>query len=177
MKPKDLCIVASALAAGYLGGVLSPRGSARASSPDVVSASKFVLVNAAGAPVAIWELGSGNSAHLVFLGPRRANLALGVASDNLPYLEMNGQDAKNRLKIGLVPSDKPYLAMSDDRWQGRVTLGFIPPDTIPYPPNWDEWGLMFRTFGSARPVAGIGMMEIGGNPVKGFLTVHGIRTR
>jgi len=173
VKKKDLYVITAALAAGYLGGVISAGSHVRASSPEVLRASKFVLVNAAGTPVATWDVDTRNGVRLAFLGPHGARLALGARPDRFPYLEINGDDGKNRIKTGLGLSDKPYLAMSDERWQARVALGFIAPDTIPYPPDSDSWGLVFRAFGSSLPVVGMHMSQRGDGPVQGSLTVMG----
>jgi len=173
MKIRDIGVIVAALAAGYAGGKLSSGKSVQASSPVPISASKFTLVNGAGSAVAVLEPGPGGSARLIFMAGGRTVLALATSPDGFPFLAMEGRDGKDRVRIGLALSDKPYLAMSDDRWQSRVALGSLPPDTVPYPPDWDSWGLVFRGFGSEMPVAGIGMQKIGGRPLEGFLSVSG----
>jgi hypothetical protein len=87
---------------------------------------------------------------------------------------MWGRDGKQRIVMELDQSDKPALGMGDERWEGRVQLGFIAPDT--YTPEWDNWGLWFRAFGSERPVASIGVTNSGpGRAPEGVLTLSGRR--
>jgi hypothetical protein len=89
---------------------------------------------------------------------------------------MDGRDGKNRISLDLDQADKPIFVMSDERWEGRVHLGFMPPDTFPYS-DWDHWGLLFRAFGSERPVVGMGMINTRNNPAEPFLRVAGRSVR
>lgn len=172
MSLRDSFVILAACAAGYLGGVLSSQPPAAASSRDVVRASRFELVNGAGAVVAGWEAESNGAVRLNFLHDQRTSIALGTLTDGRPFLRMDGQDGKNRISLDLVQGDKPLLVMSDERWEGRVHLGFMTPDTFPYS-NWDHWGLLFRAVGSEHAVAGMGMTNTRSNPAEPFLRIAG----
>ncbi|HEX3875725.1 MAG TPA: hypothetical protein VHW24_01985 [Bryobacteraceae bacterium] len=106
----------------------------------------------------------------------KVRLSFGIHCDGQAFLSMNGTDGKNRIELALDQFDKPSLAMSDERWQGRLALGFVAPDTIPYG-NWDEWGILFRQFGSGIPVVGLGTMNISGGRTKAFLRILGKNIR
>jgi hypothetical protein len=85
---------------------------------------------------------------------------------------MGGRGGKNRIAIVLDQADKPALVMSDERLERRNHVGFMDPDTFPFG-DWDHCGLSFRAFGSERLVAGMGMVNIPGGRMDGFLTVSG----
>jgi hypothetical protein len=176
MNPKNLLGFLAACASGFLGGTLASQGRVEATSPSVVRASRYELVNGAGAVVAYWEVDPGNGIRLRFL-PRRGSSAIdiGVFADGQPFLRMDGRDEKNRLALELDAADRPLLVMSDQRWEGRVILGFNEPDTPD--PTWDNWGLRFHAAGSEKTVAGIGTMKRSDGRVEGFLTVSGKRVR
>lgn len=172
MSSRDSLVILAACAAGYVGGLASSQTPITASAPDVVRATRFELVNGSGAPVAAWEVDPSGGAHLGFLRHDTVGLDIGVLPDGRPFLRMSGRDGKRRIVMELDQVDKPMLGMGDERWEGRVHLGFIPPDTSPYS-NWDEWGLLFRAFGSQHPVVGMGMMKTRNNPVEPFLRIAG----
>ncbi len=177
MSFKNCFVILAACVAGFLGGLLSSNSHVDAAPQDVIRASKFELVNSEGIAVANWEVDSGQEVHLRFLYKHDSvGAEFGILADGRPFLRMRGRDRKRRIVMELDQADKPMLGMGDERWEGRVRLGFIPPDTFPYS-DWDHWGLFFRPFGSARPIAGIGMMQTGSSPLEGFLSVSGKRIR
>jgi len=151
MNLKSLLGILGACVSGFLGGILAPHDHVEASSPSVLRASRFELVNGAGATVAYWEVDSKDNVRLRLL-PRREGAAVdvGVFADGQPFLRMGGRDGKNRIALELDAADKPLLAMGDERWQGRVVLGFNGPDT----PDaaWDNWGLRFHAPGRKEPL-------------------------
>jgi hypothetical protein len=176
MTVRDSFLLLAACAAGYVGGLSSSQTSAKASTPGVVRASRFELVNESGAPVATWEFGTTDGARVRFLQGGTAALDIGVLADGSPRLYMNGRDRKRRIVVGLDQADKPALVMSDEKWEGRVHLGFMPPDAFPYG-NWDHWGLLFRAVGSEHAVAGMGMANTRNDPAEPFLRVAGKNIR
>jgi hypothetical protein len=179
MRLINLFNIIAACAAGFLGGALASRASVQASSPDVVRASRFELLDAAGRPVARWEIDPRtNSVHLCFMAKGGGvGLDAGVLSDARPFLSMKGRDGKNRISMGLDERDKPGLSMSDERWLGRIVLGHAGSDTPDIPDSTDRWGLQFRPFGTELPVAMMGMIKEGDSGTKGLLFVNGERIR
>ena len=175
MRLTNLINVIVACAAGFLGGTLASRVPVQAASPQVVRASGFELLDAAGRPVARWETDpKTKDAHLCFLAKRGGiGLDVGVFPDARPFLSMNGRDGKNRISIGLDQQDKPGLGMSDERWLGRVVLGRLGSDTPDIPDPTDTWVLQFRPFGTTRPITMMGMTNGGGGETKGVLFVNG----
>jgi hypothetical protein len=177
MRTSNFCGILVACAAGYVGGLLASHSSVRAAPPEVVRAARFELVNGAGTRVASWEVDSNGGARMRFF--YKGDLVgadIGVLPDGRPFLRMDGRDGKNRISLDLDQADKPIFVMSDERWEGRVHLGFMPPDTFPYS-DWDHWGLLFRAFGSERPVVGMGMINTRNNPAEPFLRVAGRSVR
>lgn len=172
MSFKDCFILLASCAAGYLGGVQASQSPASAASGDVVRASRFELVNETGNIVGSWEVESGGGVQLSLFRDQHPSFVLGTRPDGRPFLQMDGQDGKNRISLNLNQGDKPIFVMSDERWEGRVHLGFMPPDTFPYS-NWDHWGLLFRAFGSEHAVAGMGMTNTRSNPAEPFLRIGG----
>jgi hypothetical protein len=176
MKLTNLLVIVAACAAGYLGGSLAPQARVEARGPEVVRASRFELVDAAGKTVARWEVDSEkHHIHLCFSpkgGP--VGLDIGVSTEGLPFLTMNGHDGKPRVYMGTGWMDKPALVMSDERWLGRVVLGHAGSDTpdILEDPS-DRWGLEFRPFGTEMPIAAIGMTKAGSDHTRGVLMVDG----
>jgi len=169
-----LATLAVAALSAFLGGVIGSRSQVEAADPQTIRASRFELVNASGATVATWEVGSGNEAHLRFLPVRGgAAVDIGVLPDGRPIVQMAGRDGKKRIVLELDQLDKPMLGMGDERWEGRVHLGFTEPD-MPSP-DWDNWGLSFRG-SSERPVAAIGMVK-SGTGSDGLLTISGKEIR
>ena len=63
---KSIFTTMAACLAGFLGGVLSSQPRGIAAELDVVRASRFELTNSTGTPLAVWEAGSDNGAHLRF---------------------------------------------------------------------------------------------------------------
>ena len=137
--------VVLACAAGYLGGTLASRApmQAHAAAPDVVRASKFELVDAAGRAVARWETDpKTKDVHLYFIGKGGvARLDAGIRSTEKPFLFMKGRDGEDRLWMALDQYDEPGLHMGDERWQGRLFLGHVGSDTPDIPDTTDEWAL------------------------------------
>lgn len=167
-------IVCLAVLAGFIGGEMGRQVGVTAATSNVVKASKFELVNSAGVAVATWEISQEREPHLRFMSDRsRVSVDIGVLSDGRPIVKMVGRDGKARIVMELDQSDKPMLGMGDERWEGRMHLGYIEPDSPT--PDWDNWGLAFRGFGSERAVAGIGMVKAGTGGLEGFLTVSGKR--
>jgi hypothetical protein len=161
---------------GYFAGRQGANIHVQAASVETVRASRFELVNGSGTVVATWEAGQGNEAHLRFLpSAGNARIEIGVLSDGHPLVQMAGRDGKRRIVMELDQYDKPMLGMGDERWEGRVLLGFVEPDT--YAPEWDNWGLMFRPFGSEKPSASIGVLKMGRSTPEGVLTLSGKRIR
>ena len=68
MKFDKIIYILTAAGAGFLGGSLADQTRAEAARPDVVRASRFELVNSAGAVAASWEIDSHNNPYLRFLG-------------------------------------------------------------------------------------------------------------
>ncbi len=163
--------------AGFAGGLLSCHDHVKASAPEMVRARGVELVDDSGVAVAQWSIGSSKAVALRFLNrPDGSALEIGLLEDGRPFLSMAGRDGKRRIVMDLDQADKPMLGMSDERWEGRVQLGFIPPDTFPYT-NWDHWGVLFRAFGSERPVVGMGTRNTRKNPAEPFLTISGKNVR
>jgi hypothetical protein len=167
-------IAAVAGVAGFLGGVFGSQNRVQAASPQTIRASRFELINAAGATLAIWETGSGNEAHLRFLPARgHAAVDVGVQPDGSPVIQMAGRDGKRRIVLALDQFDRPALGMGDERWEGRVVLGFKGSD-VPDRAE-DDWGLSFMAFGSERPVAALGVVKANSSSPEGILTLSGKR--
>jgi|SRR5450755_176094 hypothetical protein len=173
---RNILTMVLALVAGFIGGTLASGNGAAASAPGVVRASKFELMNAAGAHVATWDVDAYGTAHLCFMNRGGVRLDLGVGPTGLPFLKMAGADGEERLALVLSEFDKPLLAMGDEKWHGRVVLGFRAPDTKPYGDS-DVWGLFFRGVGSEQPRAAIGVSKAKGDNYDGFLGISGERIR
>jgi len=168
-------VIFAAGLAGFLGGTLGSQ-KVDAATTRIVAASNFELLNAAGTVVARWETDSKNEAHLRFLrGNGTPSIDVGVRPDGSPIFRILGKDGKERIALRLGNTDKPMLIMSDDRWSGRVHLGFIESDTNDQAS--DEWGLLFRAFGSERAVAAIGMTKGENGQPEGSVIVEGKRIR
>src|SRR5450755_1116367 len=120
---RNILTMVLALVAGFIGGTLASGNGAAASAPGVVRASKFELMNAAGAHVATWDVDAYGTAHLCFMNRGGVRLDLGVGPTGLPFLKMAGADGEERLALVLSEFDKPLLAMGDQKWHGRVVLG------------------------------------------------------
>jgi hypothetical protein len=173
MRTKSVYMLIAACVAGYIGGALSPQRAVKASTPEVVRATGFDLVDGSGKPVARWGLDSGGEAHISFLSRGDIiGLDIGVLADGRPFLRMGGRDGKRRIVMELDQADKPMLGMGDERWDGRVHIGFMPPDTFPYS-SWDHWGVVLRAPGSERTVVGMGTVNGRDGPAEPFLTVSG----
>lgn len=179
MKLPNLPNIIIACAAGFLGGTLASRAPVQASSPEVVRASKFELLDASGRPVARWETDpKTKNVRLSFLEKGGSvGLDIGVSSDVLPFVRMNGRDGKNRIALELGPGDRPGLNMSDARWLGRISLGQAGTDTPDIPDRLDQWVLRFSPFGTTRPAAMIGITNQGGGETEGVLFVNGKQIR
>ncbi len=177
MSARTLLGILISCSAGFIGGLFSSHDRVNASAPELIRAREIELVGESGIAVARWSTGSGKAVSLKFLNGRDASaIEIGLLEDGRPFLSMAGRDGKRRIMMDLDQADKPMLGMSDERWEGRVRLGFIPPDTFPYS-NWDHWGILFRAFGSQRPIVGMGTVNRGKNPAEPFLTISGKKVR
>ena len=179
MKTASIFNVVAATVAGFMGGTLTSHAPVQASSPQVVRASRFELVDSAGRALARWEVDpKTNNTHLCFLA-RGGGVGLdaGVFPDAAPFLLMNGRDGKNRITLVLDGFDKPELAMSDERWQGRLLLGHRGTDTPDIPDRTDEWTLEFHPFGSEMPVSRIGTTKLADGKIRSIFISDGEEIR
>jgi hypothetical protein len=121
---KQVVLIAAALLAGFIGGVLGNRANyfSRKSQPsDLIRAHRFELLNEAGQPVSYWGVDQGNDVVLAFARHGDANQAPvgAVAVQPLrPLDEPSGQ----RIAIGLHGDDSPFMALSGPDGKTRVRL-------------------------------------------------------
>ncbi|MDE3195621.1 MAG: hypothetical protein KGN84_04715 [Acidobacteriota bacterium] len=169
MVIRTLILLLCAAVAGFLGSRANSQF--RGETANAIRTSKIELVNPDGIVVGLWEA-SGRGSVMKFVSARgKSLLEIGENIDGMPELRMDGRDGKQRVLLTLNLADRPSMALSDEQWQGRVSLGFLEAD-VPDPRD-DNWGLLFRSFGSERPVAGIGTSKSKTGKPEGFLTISG----
>lgn len=182
---KQTVLVAAALLAGFIGGVLGSRVT-RAGEENqparVLRARSFELVDEAGKVISIWGVNKHGHTLLAFLrsehvpGEKREhslglddplNQLAAIGVEGSAGLTFRGTDGKTRVMLGLGLWDKPGLMMADETSQ-RLALGLHQTDT---PSAEDDiWALSFEP-----DVAWIGTsprMEHGQKYVRGVLTVN-----
>jgi hypothetical protein len=158
---KNIVIVAAAMLAGFLGGILGTQltGASRQGHPDqVIRARSFELVDEAGRAISFWGVDNENNAVLAF-GSHRPRLApagrggprLGLSElrnqrasigviDDSPFLMLRGADGRTRVRMYLSDFGKPFLLMEDETGP-RISLGTEQSDT-PGPQD-NDWSLAF----------------------------------
>ncbi|MGB9456864.1 MAG: hypothetical protein WCB12_12525 [Bryobacteraceae bacterium] len=181
---KQSLLIAAALLAGFLGGMLGTRverARERVYPDQVIRARSFELVDAAGRPISYWGIDKRHNAVLAFGGqwdpkhyvartgdltdPRYQGAVFGMVGGS-PTLEFNGADGTTRLHMGLSPFEKPLLWMGDETGK-RLALGVEHSDTPSAEDN--DWYLRF-----IPDRAWIGMYVVrdrGQQYVKGMLSV------
>lgn len=162
---KQVFLVAAALAAGFLGGILGSRVSRVSEKPrteQVVRARSFELVDEAGRAISYWGVDKGDNAVLAFSShwddappkgggpsdhapgrlqdPDNQRIVMGVIADS-PFLVLRGADGKTRVHLMLSVFGRPVLAMEDETGP-RVRLGNLHSDT-PSAEDIDGWTLSF----------------------------------
>lgn len=98
MNLKSLLGILGACVSGFLGGILAPHDHVEASSPSVLRASRFELVNGAGATVAYWEVDSKDNVRLRLLPAARVR-PLTSASSRTDSLFSAWADATGRTAL------------------------------------------------------------------------------
>lgn len=160
---KQTLLIAAALLAGFIGGVLGTHVALtrEQSRPgQAVRARSFELVDEAGQTISFWGIDKSQNAVLAFgshwpkslAGPGGGHLPLpldnphnqratiGVTGDSA-FVDLRAADGEPRMRLGLNGDDKPILWMADEHHQPRMWLGIEQSDT-PGPQDVD-WGLMF----------------------------------
>jgi hypothetical protein len=155
---KQIPMIAAALVAGFVGGILGAR-LARTGDQPVVRARNFELVDASGQAIAFWGVDKGQNAVLAFGsrglasgGVRPANVlpgleepgnqlaAFGLQGNDSPLLKMSGVDGKTRARLYLSADGKPFFLLEDETGP-RVSLGIEQSDTPG--PDDNDWTLAF----------------------------------
>ncbi len=158
---KQLYLVLVALAAGFAGGIAGARLTqlqARESTPRVIRARAFELVDEKDNVLSYWGIGQNEYVILAFgnhfsrempAGKPESHpslkqmqnqmLALGVQGDG-PFLTLRGTDGTTRMRLYTDLWNKPSLMM-DDEAGPRISLGIVRSDT-PGPQD-NDWALDF----------------------------------
>ncbi len=161
---KQIFVVAAALLAGFVGGILGTRvAPSRDQTPlrQVIRARSFELVDEAGQTISYWGMDKGENVVLAFGGhhampsgagrplsdhsplsltdPDNQRAVIGVV-DGIPFLKLRGADGKTRVRLLLSIYEKPILLMEDETGP-RVSLGVQQSDT-PGPQD-NDWTLDF----------------------------------
>jgi len=156
---KNTLVIAAALFAGFVGGVLgtSVMHIREQSHPDqVIRARSFELVDDKGRPISYWGVDKRHNAVLAFGGqwdpkhyvertgdltdPHNQGGVFGMVGGS-PTLQFNGVDGATRLQLGLSPFEKPLLWMGDETGK-RLALGVEHSDTPSAEDN--DWHLAFE---------------------------------
>lgn len=166
-----------AAAFGFLGGSVSTRlQSVAAATGEVLRTTRVEFVDASGLCRAILGVDSNNRKVLLSFISKDGKTAasLGLASDDLPFLDLNGTDGKTRATLRLSEKSRPLFSMGDETWEGRIMLGAIENDFRST--SRTDWGLQFTGPSPMRLPASIGMIwDSASNSFSGTLTVHDVR--
>jgi hypothetical protein len=156
MKLKAIWTPLLAAGFGLLGGSTAIRLQSARAADDIVRTSRVELLDPTGKPRAILGIDNDKGEVLLsFLSRDGKTLAsLGLTSDRLPALKLNGGNGKARAVLQLSDKERPLLGMSDDEWEGRVLLGAIEDDL---PTATTDWGLRFTAPGGS--LASIGAIR------------------
>jgi len=188
---KQASLVAAALLAGFVGGVVGGRATRSGSQPlpeQVIRARTFELVGKTGQVISYWGIDKGDNVVLAFGSrpgtvlaegaarpghippgldnPENQLSAIGLLANDSPFVKFRGADGKTRVRLYLNDWAKPTLLMEDETGP-RVALGIEQSDT-PGPQD-NDWVL---SFGPGR--ARIGMYsekEAGKTVVRGIFSI------
>ncbi len=156
---KQSLLIAAALLAGFLGGMLGARverARERVYPDQVIRARSFELVDAAGRTISYWGIDKRRNSVLAFGGqwdpvhyvertgdltdPHNQGAAFGIVGGS-PTLKLTGADGAIRLNMGLSCFEKPLLWMADETGK-RLALGVEYSDTPSAEDN--DWHLVFE---------------------------------
>lgn len=156
---KQSFLLAAALFAGFLGGMLGTRverARERLYPDQMIRARSFELVDAAGRPISYWGIDKRRNAVLAFGGqwdpkqhierigdltdPRNQGAMFGMVG-GIPTLQFNGADGTTLLHMAFNPFEKPLLWMGDETGK-RLALGVEQSDTPSAEDN--DWHLVFE---------------------------------
>jgi hypothetical protein len=152
---KQTNLVAAALIAGFIGGLLGARvtrAREQRQPEQVVRARSVELVNDAGQTISYWGVDKSENVVLAFGGrasaggirsglqdPRKQVTAIGVIDDS-PFLMFRKPGGETRMRLMLNLFAKPVLLMEDETGP-RVGLGIEQSDTPG--PGDNDWALSF----------------------------------